>query len=576
MSCSVEWVVQISPERYACVLSRSKEIKNVNPPSRETTVQDRLRFGRFELRPVERRLLRDGEPVPLGSRAFDVLLALAQHPDRLLTKGELMDLAWPGLVVEEANVQVQVSALRKLLGSQAIATIPGLGYRFSATLETAGETAHASDANRDVVDNLGDPPLPAKPSVAVLPFANMSVDPEQGYFADGVTEDIITALSRFHSLFVIAHSSSVTYRGKGTDVRTIASQLGVRYVVEGSVRRAGDRIRVTARLIDGSTRRHLWAEHFDSKLDDVFAVQEQVTQSIVAAIAPGVETAEVSNARRRRPASLSAYEIAVRAWADCSTSYRNGDTTRLEAIVSEARRALLIDAQSTLALNTVAGAQWLQVFFRSTPSLEETWREGLDAARRACEVDGSDSLGYVIKALLLSHAPHEEGGAIAYDEALNDLRTAHQLNPNDHFALRVLGHTEAVSGEPLKGIAHLLEALRLNPRDPSSTNVYAMLSLAHFFARSYDEGVRWGLLAATQAPTMPNVRLFLAMNYVGAGDIAKAMASWASARSLAPDHVEVRTNGFSVFREPEDRLRQKVFLRIAAGLESPHSADGIR
>ena len=457
---------------------------------------DRLRFGCFELRPAERRLLRNGEPVRLGVRAFDLLLALVQHPDRLLTKGELLDLAWPGLVVEEANVQVQVSALRKVLGPQAIATIPGLGYRFSALLETRAEIAHAPEANGSVGD-LADPPLPDIPSIAVLPFANMSVDPEQGYFADGVTEDIITALSRFHSLFVIAHSSSVTYRGRGIDVRTIASQLGVRYVSTevcvglgtGFASRHGSLIVRREGIFGRSTLTASWM---------MFSRCRSTSRK--ASSLPSPLELRVPKCRRRAgaAASLSAYEIAVRAWSDCLAIYRHGDTARIGAIIAEARRALSIDPESTLALNTLR----LHSGYTCSSEAPRAWRGVAQGTRCGA---ASVRTGRFRQSLLRAqgtpptHAPHEEGGAIAYDEALNDLHMAHHLNPNDHLALRVLGHTEAVSGEPLKGIAHLQQALRLNPRDPFSVNVYAMLSLAHFFARSYAEGVRWGLLAATSS-----------------------------------------------------------------------------
>ena len=259
---------------------------------------ERLRFGCFELRPAERRLLRDGEPVQLGARAFDLLLALAQHPDRLLTKGELLDLAWPGLVVEEANIQVQVSALRKLIGPHAVTTIPGLGYRFSAALETQTELAPASHINGGA-DAGHELPLPDIPSIAVLPFVNLSVDPDQEYFADGVTEDIITQMSRFKSLFVIARNSSFSYKNKAVDIRQIGRELGVRYVVEGSIRRSNNRVRLTARLVDSFSATHIWAETYDRVLEDIFAVQEEVTECIAAAIAPNIDEAEMLRARSR-------------------------------------------------------------------------------------------------------------------------------------------------------------------------------------------------------------------------------------------------------------------------------------
>ena len=196
--------------------------------------------------------------------------------------------------------------------------------------------------------------LPDKPSIAVLPFTNMSGDPEQEYFTDGITEDIITELSRFHSLFVIARNSSFTYKSKAVDVRTVAKELGVRYVLEGSIRRAGNRIRVTAQLIDALTGNHIWAEKYDRVLEDIFAVQEEVTRAIVAAIAPHIETSEMERSRGARPSNLSAYEIAMRAWAAAQKGFREGDRTCRDEALRLAREALAIDPRSGAALRTLA------------------------------------------------------------------------------------------------------------------------------------------------------------------------------------------------------------------------------
>ena len=421
--------------------------------------------------------------------------------------------------------------------------------------------------------------LPAKPSIAVLPFANMSGDPEQEYFTDGITEDIITELSRFHSLFVIARNSTFTYKGKAVDVRTVAKELGVRYVVEGSIRRASNRVRVTAQLIDALTGNHLWAEKFDRVLEDIFAVQEEVTRSIVAAIAPEIENSEKSKVRRRRPNSLSAYEIAVRAWSDSQRAYFETDGSLRTQSIQEAKEALAIDSGSTLALNALAFSQWQHVLFRTTLDVETAWKEGIDAVQRAIELDRTDSVGYVIKGMFLcypSQTADGPGRADRFDEGLRDTRRAHELSPNDAFALNVLGWSEAVSGNAAKGIEHLNQVLRNNPRDPGRSNVFCFLSLAYFLAKDYANGIVWGLSAVNEAPSMSNARTFLAMNYVGLGEIDEAKAALKAARSLAPETVQSRLDGFAIYRKPDDRQRQTIFLRIAAGLEEPSAADALR
>src|SRR5215468_6074875 len=223
------------------------------------------------------------------------------------------------------------------------------------------QTAAASSARHSEADapTLA---LPDKPSIAVLPLLNMTGDPEQEYFTDGVTEDIITELSRFHSLFVIARNSSFSYKGKSPDVRQVGRDLGVRYILEGSIRRSSNRIRVTAQLIDTLTGNHIWAERYDRVLEDIFAVQEELTRAIVAAIAPQIELTEHSKAARRRPDNLSAYEIALLAWAHAWQGYAAGNRTVLDQAIREAKDALAIDPTSVLALHTIAFARGMAVF----------------------------------------------------------------------------------------------------------------------------------------------------------------------------------------------------------------------
>jgi TolB-like protein/class 3 adenylate cyclase len=241
-------------------------------------------------------------------------------------------------------------------------------------------------------------PLPDKPSIAVLPFQNMSGDPEQEYFADGIVEDITTALSRFKSLFVIARNSSFTYKGRAVDVKQVGHELGVRYVVEGSVRKASGRVRITAQLIDALSGNHIWADHYDRILDDFFAIQEEITRSIVGAIAPEIEASEV--AKVRRPTNLTAYELAVRANAKAHEGALKNDRVLLDEAIRDARAALVIDGSNTVALNALCSAQWNHLMLLTATDYAAAWRESMDAATRAIEVDGSDSRGYASKGAL--------------------------------------------------------------------------------------------------------------------------------------------------------------------------------
>jgi TolB-like protein len=233
-------------------------------------------------------LFRGAEPVGLGKRSVALLRVLVQRAGSPVSKDALIEAAWPGLAVEESNLTVQIAALRKLLGEEAggerwIETLPRHGYRYVGSVVVLDGTDQAATAIDPAKPKLE---LPDRPSVAVLPFQNLSGDPEQEYFADGTVEDIITGLSRIKWLFVIARNSSFTYKGRAVSVKEVGRELGVRYLLEGGVRKAGTRVRVSAQLVEAETGTHLWAEHYDRSLDDIFALQDEITLSVVGAIEP--------------------------------------------------------------------------------------------------------------------------------------------------------------------------------------------------------------------------------------------------------------------------------------------------
>jgi TolB-like protein len=250
----------------------------------------RCSFGPFVLDPVCGQLQRNGKSVALGRRGLALLEALFDAEGRIVSKSDLMERGWPGSIVEEGNLTVQIAALRKALGQtpegqEWIVTVPRVGYR----LVRPGAAMKETEA-----------PFPV---LAVLPFSNLGGDPEQDYFADGVVDDVITALSRFRSFSVIARNSTFAYKGRNVDVRQVAKELGVRYVLEGSIRRAGNQLRITAQLIDGGSGAHLWAQNFDGALDDVFNFQDRITENVATVVEPHIKAAEIERSRRERPGS---------------------------------------------------------------------------------------------------------------------------------------------------------------------------------------------------------------------------------------------------------------------------------
>ncbi len=246
----------------------------------------------------------------LGSRAFDLLHVLARRPGEIVSKDAIMNSVWPGLAIEEGNLTVQISALRRTLDQgrahgSCIQTIPGRGYRFVAPVTRAVAAVEAAATELT---------LPDKPSIAVLPFANMSGNSEQDYFADGMVEEIITALSRIGWLsFVIARNSTVIYKGQAVDIKRVGRELGVRYVLEGSVRRSTRRVRITAQLIDATTGTHLWADHFEGPLEDVFELEDKVAIAVAGIIEPTLELAEIHRSMARRTTDLTTYDFYLRA-----------------------------------------------------------------------------------------------------------------------------------------------------------------------------------------------------------------------------------------------------------------------
>ena len=267
-------------------------------------------FGPFKLDAGLDVLSRATEPLTLGRRAAILLRLLIQQPGVPVSKDVLIEAAWPGVAVEESNLTVQITALRRALGEEPggeswIETLPRRGYRF------IGPTVTKLGASRTAMAPAELFAISGKPSIAVLPFQNLSSDPEQEYFADGIVEEIITALSRLRWLFVMARNSSFTYKGRAIDIRQAARELGVRYMLEGSVRRVADRVRVTGQLIDASTGAHLWADPFDRPLDDIFAVQDEITIAVVAAVEPNLRSAEIERVKRKQPESFDAYDLVL-------------------------------------------------------------------------------------------------------------------------------------------------------------------------------------------------------------------------------------------------------------------------
>jgi adenylate cyclase len=357
-------------------------------------------------------------------------------------------------------------------------------------------------------------PPPQKPSIAVLPFANMSGEAEQEYFSEGITEDIITNLSRNHAFFVISRSTSFTYKGPGVDVGKVGRELGVRYVLEGSVRRAGNRVRITAQLIEAASGHHLWADRYDRELADVFAVQDEIARSITGAIAPGIIAAEIRQAQRKDPDQLDAWDRTVRAHWHVRRFTRHD--------LAEARRLLMeaiaLDPANSMAYADLALARHFEAVFGWGDGPLESHKQLGEAARNAVATDDNDAMAHTMLAIFeLFSGRHEE--------ARRRLLRALDLNPNSEFARGYLGASYSFAGDYETAMSHLEEAIRLSPRGWMVVVWHMCKGWAAFLAERYAEAVAFTEHAREANPEFPDIYAVLASAHGHLGNAAAARAA---------------------------------------------------
>lgn len=485
----------------------------------------RFRFENHELESELRELTRDGVLVPMQPQVFDLLLFLVAQRDRVVSKDDLVAEVWGNRPISDSALNSRINAARKALGDDGkaqrlIRTIPRKGFRFvgecvelpPAGLSTAAATASPTAAVTS-----------ERPAIAVLAFKNMSDDEEQEYFCDGISEDILTALSRVRWFFVIARNSSFTYKGRNVHIRRIAEELRVRYVVEGSVRKAGDRVRISAQLNDATTESHIWAEHFDRKLVDVFAVQDEITNAIVAALEPQIYAAENFRAQRKPPASLDAWDLLMRA---LSHYWR---VTREDHVVAQAllQKAIAIDPNYGQALSVLAASHMFGVHLgwaelaKAAPLAEQ-------AATTAVQLDPEDAWA------------HTALGSVYFstrrlDDALSEFETALRLNSNFCLAQGYYALALSYAGRTEDSFEAAQRAIRLSPRDPSLAIYYGIAGYARFMTRQYDEAIALAREAIRHRGDLTGAYRVLAVSAGMSGDASLAEMAIAELRRTQPN-----------------------------------------
>jgi TolB-like protein len=492
-------------------------------------------FGDCDLDTDRRELRRGAELISIGPQVFDLLVYFIQNRNRVVSKDDLFDAVWNSRIVSESTLTTHINAVRKAIGDSGeaqslIRTVPRKGFRFvgevrEEQMPEGQVSAKAAPNGRGEQKDASALALPDKPSIAVLPFENLSGDPEQDYFADGVVEDIIMALSRIRWLFVIARNSSFTYRGRAVDVKQVGRELGVRYVLEGSVRKTANRVRIAGQLIDASTGTHLWANRFDGGLEDIFDLQDQVAASVVGAITPMLEQAEIERAKRKPTKSLDAYDYFLRGMASVYRRTKEANDEALRLFSS----AIEIDPDFASAYGMAAWCYvWRKINGWMTNRAQET-AEGARLARRAGELGKGD-------AVALTRAGHAIGFLVGdLDNGVAFVDQALTLNPNLAVAWLHGGWLRAYRGETDVAIEHLARSMRLSPLDPTLYHMQLGTGFAHFLAGRFDDASSWADKACWNEPNYANAFSVAAASHALAGRLEEARQAMERLRHFYPE-----------------------------------------
>jgi TolB-like protein len=483
------------------------------------------RFDNYELDTDRRELRLSGKLVPLAPRVFDILVYLICNRERVVSKDDLIAAVWGGRIVSDVALTTPLNAVRKAIGDSGgeqrlIRTLPRKGLRFLG--DVSEQERPASTPTKAVPMPIAS--LQEQPSIIVLPFINLSGDPLQDYFTDGVVEDITTELSRFSELFVIARNTSFTFKGRAVDVRAVGRDLAVRYVLEGSVRKFGTRVRITGQLLDAESGKHIWADRFESSLDDIFALQDQMAHSVVGAIAPRLEQAEIERAKRKPTANLNAYDCFLRGMAGWHDWTRTGHDAALQHFY----RAIEIDPTFARPHALAAGCYLMRKSIGWTVDRAAEIAETERLARLAADLGRSDAVSLAWSAHALAHVIGDiKAGIALIDHAL-------RLNPNLAVAWQRSAWIHIYAGDCEAAIEHLGTAMRLSPLDPLMHLTYAAMAFGCFLLSDLDQSTSWSERALQMRPDWPAALRSLAMSHALAGRPQAAHQVMTRLREIQP------------------------------------------
>jgi TolB-like protein/Tfp pilus assembly protein PilF len=517
----------------------------------------RYLFAEYAFDTDRRELYRGADIVSVAPQVFDLLDYLIRNRERVVSKDDLINAIWNGRSVSDAALTTRLNAARSAIGDSGeeqrlIKTLPRKGFRFVGPVVEAQGSAGGATADNPVEPTKPALTLPDKPSIAVLPFANLSSDPEQEYFADGMVEEIITALSRFHWLFVIARTSTFTYKGRKVDVKRVSRDLGVRYVVEGSVRKAGNRVRIAAQLIDATTRIHLWSDRFEGSLENIFELQDQVASSVVGAIDPKLLEAEMARVKRKPPANADAYDCFLRASELIHQWTNEGHEEALRLLY----KAIELDPDygQAYAFATCCYCRRKVNGLVTEPDNER--RETARLAREAVRLGKDDAFSLSWAGFSLAMVVGElNEGAELIDRAL-------AFNPNLAQSWNLSGWVRLWLNQPELAIEHLARAMRLSPLDSGFHAAETGTSFAHLRAGRYDEASLWAEKALRDQPNSADAAQAVVLSSAFTGDLEKAKSAMKRLLEVAPGR-RISTALVSRNLTPESQARVTDVLRKA-------------
>jgi TolB-like protein/Flp pilus assembly protein TadD len=492
-------------------------------------------FERYSLDTERQELRRGGELIDVEPQVLDLLQYLIRNRERVVSKDDLIAGVWNGRIVSESTLTSRITAVRHAVGDSGdaqrlIRTIPRKGLRFVGevreTQRSYGVKQAAPDSTRSPAEPLRATEgtvRPNQPSIAVLPFTNMSGDPEQEYFSDGITQDIITALSRLRWFLVIAWNSMFVYKGQAVDLRRIGQELDVRYVLGGSVRKAQNRVRVAVELVDATSGVQHWAEKYEYELTDIFKLQDEITQSVTAAILPRLVAAEGIKSQQRSSEDLSAWDLVTRAL----THYGRMRTRDSEAAIEILRQAVRQHPDYGPAHSLLAFALLVSSHVGWLPESDDH-RYAAELADRARELDDQDPWAH----LALGYLAFTDRKT---DESVRKYLRAIDLNPNFAIAYGYLGWALVFDGQSDEAISYFEQALRMSPHDPLKAFFYSGTGVAHYYARRYDEAIEWASKAIHERPGFTAAHRILCASLAQAGRAKEAAAAMIKLREVQPN-----------------------------------------